>query len=371
LTLRPGANGAKTMRRFLALVADRYYALTSEIIRRHDPQALVLGDRYQSFYYPEVARASAPYVDVVSTNLNANWNDGTFLRSYLDGLYALAGKPLLVTEFYMAARENRSGCPNSHGMFPRVQTQAQRATAARTTLVELAQLPYVVGADWFQYYDEPPHGRFDGEDYNFGLVDIHGQPYEGLTQAFAASDPTAIHARPTGPPVDATAGVPPAPKEPLAEPEFGSFLGSWDRRRGFVPCSTDAPVGDLYVCWTPGALYLGLYFLDVVEKAYYRDAVVPEEDRAQWRVELGGVRANVRLGAGREATVDNSQVQVTSLPGSDRQVRNVGVLVVPAKALGRKELRAGDRIELRSTLETHARAYRVRWQAGMPLTERQ
>ena len=49
------------------------------------------------------------------------------------------------------------------------------------------RLPYVVGADWFQYYDEPPHGRkLDGEDYNFGLVDIHDTPYKHVTDAFTA-----------------------------------------------------------------------------------------------------------------------------------------------------------------------------------------
>jgi hypothetical protein len=36
---------------------------------------------------------------------------------------------------------------------------------------EISEPPYVVGADWFQYYDEPTHGRADGENYNFGLVD--------------------------------------------------------------------------------------------------------------------------------------------------------------------------------------------------------
>jgi hypothetical protein len=81
LAYRPGGNGIRTMRRFLALVADRYYALMKDAIHRHDPDALFLGDRYQSFYYPEVARAAARYVDVASTNLNVSWNDGGFIRS--------------------------------------------------------------------------------------------------------------------------------------------------------------------------------------------------------------------------------------------------------------------------------------------------
>src|SRR3989442_201937 len=78
LYLRPGGNGIRTYRRFLGLMAERYYSLVREIIRSYDQRALILGDRYQSFYYPEVARASAPYVDAASGNLNASWNDGTF-----------------------------------------------------------------------------------------------------------------------------------------------------------------------------------------------------------------------------------------------------------------------------------------------------
>ena len=100
----PAATASAPCDDFLALVADRYYQLMRDTIRKFDPDALYLGDRYQSFYYPEVVAASRPYVDVVSTNFNASWNDGTFTRSYLDTLHALTGKPVMVSEFYMAAR---------------------------------------------------------------------------------------------------------------------------------------------------------------------------------------------------------------------------------------------------------------------------
>src|SRR5262249_34478891 len=115
LWLRPGGNGIQTMRQFLALIADRYYQLMDDAIRKADPDALYLGDRYQSFYYTEVPLSSRNHVDVVSTNLNASWNDGTFARSFLDTLHELTGKPVLVSEFYMAAEENDSGNRNKSG----------------------------------------------------------------------------------------------------------------------------------------------------------------------------------------------------------------------------------------------------------------
>ena len=169
LFLRPGGSGTRTMRRFLALLAERYYSLVHDIIRKYDQRALILGDRYQPFYYPEVARACAPYVDAVSSNLNASWNDGTFARFYLETLHALSGKPVIIGEFYMAARENRSGNKNDRGVYPVVATQRERAAGFRNTLEALLQIPCVIGADWFQYYDEPAHGRHDGENFNFGV----------------------------------------------------------------------------------------------------------------------------------------------------------------------------------------------------------
>src|SRR5262249_42055246 len=60
---KPGSNGIHTMRRFLALVADRYYHLMRDLVRKYDPDALYLGDRYQSFYYTDVARVGGAYVD--------------------------------------------------------------------------------------------------------------------------------------------------------------------------------------------------------------------------------------------------------------------------------------------------------------------
>ena len=161
LFLRPASNGIRTERQFLALLAERYYSLVHDIIRKYDRRALILGDRFQSFYYPEVARAAAPYVDAVSCNLNASWNDGGFTRFYLQTLHELTGKPVLIGEFYLCARENRSGNKNSHGIYPVVATQKERAAGFRNTLEALVRIPCVIGVDWFQFYDEPTHGRFD------------------------------------------------------------------------------------------------------------------------------------------------------------------------------------------------------------------
>jgi hypothetical protein len=287
LFLRPGGNGIRVERRFLGLLAERYYSLVHEIVRRYDQRALILGDRYQSFYYPEVARACAPYLDAVSCNLNASWNDGSFARFYLETLHQLTGKPVLVGEFYMCARQNRSGNQNSRGVYPVAATQKERAAGFRTTLTALLRMPYVIGADWFQYYDEPTHGRFDGENFNFGLVDIHDRPYEPLTSAASELDPVALKNRRGAPRPDASQGVPSAPRDPFGQFESTLALKAWDRERGFIKPASEFPLADLYVCWKPEAIYLGLLAQDVVEDAFYRDKVVRTGERAEWIVSVG------------------------------------------------------------------------------------
>jgi len=103
LLLRPSGRGIQVTRRFLTILAERYYSLVHNLVRKYDRRALILGDRYPSFYYPEVVRVAARYVDVVSINLNASWNDGRSTRFMLETLHRLSGKPILVGEFYLAA----------------------------------------------------------------------------------------------------------------------------------------------------------------------------------------------------------------------------------------------------------------------------
>lgn len=371
LYLRPGSQGIRVYRRFLGLMAERYYSLVREIIRTYDKRGLILGDRYQSFYYPEVARASASSVDVVSMNLNAAWNDGTFPRCYLDTLHALTGKPVIVSEFYMCAEQNRTGNRNLTSTFPVVTTQKERAAGFRNTVEALARLPYVVGADWFQFSDEPAHGRDDGEDYDFGLVDVHDQPYEELTAMAQSLDVTAIKKEKHPARPDASLGVPPAPPNPLGNFTARVALEDWDRERGFVKPVSQFPVADLYVCWNKNAIYLGLYAQDFAEPDFYKDKMIPEVDRAQWIVSpsKSGKAIHIRLGPGGPATCDESSARIANLSGVYMNTRNIAAIELPAKLFGKAQFKAGDKIEFGSEFFTHARADHVEWKGKFTLRD--
>jgi len=372
LFLRPGGNGIRVERRFLELLAERYYSLVRDIIRKYDQRALILGDRYQSFYYPEVARASARYVDAVSSNLNASWSDGTFARFYVKTLHRLTGKPILIGEFYMCARDNRSGNKNNRGVYPVVATQKERAAGFRNTLQALLKIPHVIGADWFQYFDEPTHGRYDGENFNFGLVDIHDRPYEALTRTSSALDLVALKKQRASARPDASQGVPLAPRNPLAQFEPMLALKHWDRERGFVQPVSEDPLADLYVCWDKKAIYLGLYAQDVTEDICYKDKIVRASDRAEWIVSLTGSTNAIRsrIGAGLEPIVDGHAVRLVNISGINGNFRNIACTELPAQLFGKDRFKTGDVIEFASTFHTHCRAYRVDWKGKFTLRDK-
>lgn len=368
LYLRPGGNGARVERRILGFLADRYYRVTRDAIRKHDPRRLLLGDRYQSFYYPEVARASRRYVDVVSTNLNAHWIDGSVSPCYLRTLHELTGKPVQVGEFYMCATDNRSGNRNSSAGFPVVPTQRERAEGFRRTALLLAQTPFVVGADWFQYCDEPTKGRADGEDYNMGLVDIHDVPYAEMVRAAASLDVQRAHADAVAP-AAAPAAVPRAPADPLARFEGLHAIVGWDRERGLIPPSTRHAVADLYACWDESSLYLAIHAMGFVEASAYREGLVPECDRSLWTLRLGrpGRTVSIRFGAGRKAVSDDPEVQATAAAGTEDDVRTVVVAVVPARVFGALGLQAGTSLPLDVALDTAGRCDHVHWKRTVRL----
>jgi hypothetical protein len=173
---------------FLELVARTYFKATSKALKRHDPGRLNLGVRHAGLPPIEVTRAQRGCTDVYSVNLyiqEAKLDEAALWRHH----QACGGQPLWVTEFsWHAPWDNRSGDRNMIGFSSRVAKQASRGLGYKAMVGQAASLPFVIGTDWFQYADEPPQGRNDGEDVNFGLVDIKDVPYSGLINAVRATN---------------------------------------------------------------------------------------------------------------------------------------------------------------------------------------
>lgn len=265
--LRPSGNGIQVLRAWTGAIARRYYELVHRALRAADPTALIFGDRLPSYYDPDAVRAMAPFVDAVATNYDVDSPDGWIAHYYFDGLRQLTGnKPVLVSEWYFAAKQNRSGNLNN-GHLMTVQTQAERAAGAASAARHFALEPGIVGIHWFQYYDEPKGGRVqDHEDYDFGLVDIHGQPYEKLVAALTAANRSLAE-------LHRGAAPPPAVTEttririPEADIDAGSLsLARWPKDqalvRGVSAPSPEVAFGDLFLAWSAQGLHVATISMD-------------------------------------------------------------------------------------------------------------
>jgi hypothetical protein len=287
--MNPGGGGIHVVRKWTALVAEHYYALVERAIRAADPDALFFGDRLPIYYDPAAVRAMAHHVDAISTNYNIDSADGWIADYFFDGLRKLSGgKPVLVSEWFFAARENRTGNLNN-GHLMTVETQDERAAGAAAATINFAAIPEIVGAHWFQYYDHPKGGRLDGEDYDFGLVDINDRPYERLTAALARANRRApgVHAAATAP-GRATAQVFSVPHASIVLDRHS--LSDWPKPASLVPRLMASPgaveFGEVYLSWSQQGLALATIGQDYFEPdllAY--DGPFPLTDA--YRVELG------------------------------------------------------------------------------------
>ncbi len=178
-------------------MATDYFRLTTAAIRKHDPNHLVLGVRFKGYAPMEVCRASKGYTDAQS--LNYYVNDALLDYEMFSSMYDASGQqPIILSEYSFHSLDGRSGNRNVVGFAAQVLDQQARADGYRRFTTGLARVPYVVGADWFQWADEPPSGRqMDGEDVNFGIVDVDDKPYELLASTIRQVAPTlnGLHAR--------------------------------------------------------------------------------------------------------------------------------------------------------------------------------
>ena len=271
--LRIGGEGMPVVRRWTSVVAEQYYRLLHNAIRAADPEALIFGDRLQIYYDPNAVRTMGAYVDAVATNYDVDSPDGWVARYYFDGLRQLTGnKPVLISEWFFAAHENRTGNRNQ-GHLMTVQTQAERARGAAAAAQWFVKMPQIVGLHWFQYFDHPTGGRPDGEDYNFGLVDVHDQPYEELTQALSQVNARLVDVHQTATPfgeATAPAAVLEIPQADIQPQDH--TLREWPKEQAFVPGlqapSPEVVFGDVYLAWNRTGLYLATISMDYYDPKF-------------------------------------------------------------------------------------------------------
>jgi hypothetical protein len=350
ICLRPGTSGIRAVHDFNGLLASKYYQLVHDLVRKYDPHHLILGDRYCQYYNLETVKASVPWIDVISTNAGSDWTDGTYSPFFFETLHRLTQKPVIITEFYFSAMENRTGNRNSGDAFPKVKTQAERAIGFKNCLSQLASTPFIIGAHWFQFNDEPPKGRGDGEDWNFGLVDIHGVPYDGMIQALKGFNPVQERAqlRPL-----VSHQIPKAPPTPMA-----NSLLAWPRQKGRIMSQSTEQFGDLYLCHDRKNLYVGLTAMDYGDPSLYENCKMPESDRPSLQVRIGKFVGDIHYGFSKPITKSKGIEKVSERPG----LKEMLTICIPARSLGKKAFRKGEKLKIKAVLTSHARGYQMNWE---------
>jgi agarase len=157
---------------FIGELAERYFRICSEAVRAADPNHMNFGCRFAYLPPRPVVEAAARYLDGISFNCYATDPRDTISK------YSAFGKPLIIGEFAFRAQD--VGLPNTKGAGPKVKTQADRAAAFEHYVTCALSQPNLVGYHWFEHADEPKEGRFDGENSNYGVVNIKDEVYELL-----------------------------------------------------------------------------------------------------------------------------------------------------------------------------------------------
>ena len=155
-------------------MVNKYFGILSKACKKVDPNHLNLGIRYAGVP-PSWAVAGMKSFDVFSMN---NYREKVPFEQTKE-IHDLLQMPVIIGEWHFGALD--VGLPSSG--IGHVRTQEDRGKAYRVYFEDAAANPYCVGVHWFVLYDQSAIGRFDGENYNIGFLDICNQPHKPLCDA--------------------------------------------------------------------------------------------------------------------------------------------------------------------------------------------
>jgi hypothetical protein len=157
----------------------KFITTVNSAIKKYDPNHLNLGLRFGGNPPEEIIKASSSVgFDVFSLNIY----DYSTNHGRLDKIEKLTGLPIIIGEFHF-------GTPG-RGLAPGLAqtiSQEERGVAYSYYVENAAAHPSLVGTHWFQWWDQPATGRFDGENYNIGFVNVADIPYKELVDAAKAT----------------------------------------------------------------------------------------------------------------------------------------------------------------------------------------
>ena len=168
------ATALKDLEEFSEMMVNRFFGVLTEACRKVDPHHMNLGARYHTVP-PLWAQRGMKQFDVFSMNC---YREKVPLEDTKE-INELLGLPVMIGEFHFGALD--VGLPATG--IGHVKNQEARGEAYRVYVEDAAANPYCIGTHYFILYDQSALGRFDGENYNIGFLDICNRPYQPLAAA--------------------------------------------------------------------------------------------------------------------------------------------------------------------------------------------
>lgn len=159
-------------------IAEIYYRVCRDEIKKAAPEKLYFGSRLHCHFYPDdqtesdLIRIVARFCDVVCFNRYRFTPEDLILPDGVD-------KPTIIGEFHFGAMDRGLVYPGMRA----VANQVQRAEAYYQYVAGALNNHQLVGTHWFQYIDMPFTGRSDGANAQIGFIDICDNPYPEIINA--------------------------------------------------------------------------------------------------------------------------------------------------------------------------------------------
>lgn len=151
---------------FSIKMTEAYFQNVRDEFKKVAPHKLYMGCRFARSN-ENVLRIGAKYCDVISYNIYKIDLNNFALPEGID-------KPVMIGEFHFGALDR--------GMFHpglvKTANQEERAMRYSGYVESALRHPNIIGTHWHQFADQATTGRFDGENFQVGFVDVCDRPYE-------------------------------------------------------------------------------------------------------------------------------------------------------------------------------------------------
>jgi hypothetical protein len=176
--LQVNGNTSERKKEFIHRTFNIFLQTVKTTMKRYDPNHLNIGIRFGNLnsldgneLLMEICRNA---FDVLSIN---EYYDKPRKDLY-DYMYSKMGLPFLIGEFHFGTVDR--GLSQS---LWQVDSQEERGVGYRYYMEQGFSHPALIGTTWFAWSDQNLGGRNDGENYNFGIVDVTDRSYKYMIEA--------------------------------------------------------------------------------------------------------------------------------------------------------------------------------------------